>query len=266
MTIMRNREKKLADVLRDPKNAQGIKPQLFENGRPIEYYSPRRDVQKVSGHTYVRLMDNDDFVCNVVIEKPAESLDSQADSALEFIIDADFRPQVTASMIKAAHLTLFKLFGYRDVLSPGGLYVGSILRGFFEKFKPPAKCEDADVAAYFREFKDMVAPVVTADFLGGTIVDNRLLGVFGGSECLFAIGVIVKAGKDKFCVFVPGTDAGISTYLSFQKERPQSIAVRVMQWMPASAEKEAHFECLDGEPARLVFAKETRPSEGCLWW
>jgi hypothetical protein len=41
--------------------------------------------------------------------------------------------------------------------------------------------------------------------LQGTIVDNRVLACIGGSEGMFALGVIVKAASDEFCVYLLGT-------------------------------------------------------------
>jgi hypothetical protein len=179
---------------------------------------------------------------------------------LAFLIDADFRPEVTASMIKAAHLTLFKMFGYRHVFSPTGRYLASILRDFFEEYKPPAKCHESDVANYFCEFETMVVPIMKAEHLNGTITDNRLLSVFGSSGTIFAMGVVVKAGTDMFCVFVPGMEVAINTYFSFLKEPPRSIAVKTTQWLPEAAGEASHFGIADGEPTRLYFAtEEPRP-------
>jgi len=261
ITIIRNRGKDLADVLRDPQLRRRIRPKLIENETPIGHYHPSPGRPTVDGHTLVRLLDNGEMICDLAVKTSVDHLLSLTDSSLAFLIDADFRPEVTASMIKAAHLTLFKMFGYRHVFSPTGQYLASILRDFFEKYKPPAKCRESSVAEHFLPFEKMIVPLMeVADNLKGTVTDNRLLSVFGGSGSIFAMGVIVKAGPDMFCVFVPGMPNAINTYFSFLKERPHSIAVKVTQWFPGTAGEESHFGIPDGEPNRLCFAVENAGS------
>ena len=158
-------------------------------------------------------------------------------------------------MIKAAHLTFFKLFGYKYVFSVTGCYLASILRDFFQKYNRP------DVMRYFSqvEIMNMVVPLTeVGEQLKGTVTDGRLLSVFGSSGNIYAMGVIVNAGKDTFCVFVPGMESTIDTYFGFLRERPKSIAVKVTQWVQATASEEAHFGIPKGEPTRLFFAAESR--------
>ena len=198
-------------------------------------------------------------ICNLGINKSEDYLLSLPDSALQFVIDADFWPQVIASMIKAAHLTLFKMFGYEHVFSPDGMYVASILRDFFEKYKRPAKPKDADVADYFRHFETMVVPMMKCDDLVGTITDSRLLSVFDNRDRIFAMGVAVNAGSDMFCVFVPGMGAAIDTYFSFLNAQPPSIAVKLTRLSSGTADKESHFEILEGDPGRFFFSTPSGP-------
>jgi hypothetical protein len=110
------------------------------------------------------------------------------------------------------------------------------LREFFEKYNRP------DVARYFSqvEIMNMVVPLMeVGERLKGTVTDGRLLSVFGSSGNIYAMGVIVNAGKDTFCVFVPGMESAIDTYFGFLRERPKSIAVKVTQWVQATASEKA---------------------------
>jgi hypothetical protein len=256
VTIIRNKGKKLTDILRDTKVKGKIKPKLLDNETVIGHYFPKPGAPSVGGHTVAKLIDNGQSICNLAIKKAENDLLSLTDSDLAFVIDADFQPEVTASMIKAAHLTLFKLFGYKHVFSVTGCYLASILRDFFEKYKPPAKCQETHVADYFCRFESMVVPILKAERLKGTATDNRLLSVFGSSGNIYAMGVIVNAGEDTFCVFVPGMESAIDTYFSFLEERPKSIAVKVTQLFQATASEETHFGIPPGEPTRLFFAAE----------
>jgi hypothetical protein len=253
VTIIRNREKELIAILLDPTVKGKIRPKLLDNEIPIGHYLPKPGAPEVEGHTVAKLIDSGELICNLAIKKSEDHLFSLTDSDLAFVIDADFQPEVTASMIKAAHLTLFKLFGYKHVFSVTGRYLASILRDFCEKFNRP------DVARYFSqvEIMNMVVPLMeVSERLKGTVTDGRLLSVFGSSGNIYAMGVIVNAGKDTFCVFVPGMERAIDTYFGFLRERPKSIAVKVTQWVQATAREESHFGIPEGEPTRLVFAAE----------
>jgi hypothetical protein len=126
VTIIHNRGKELTEILRDPKIKGKIKPKLIDNETPIGHYFPEPSAPPVEGHTIAKLIDNGELICNLAIKKSEEYLFSLADSDLAFVIDADFQPEVTASMIKAAHLTLFKMFGYKHVFSVTGCCLASV--------------------------------------------------------------------------------------------------------------------------------------------
>jgi hypothetical protein len=89
--------------------------------------------------------------------------------------------------------------------------------------------------------------------LAGTAIDNRLLAAIGGTEGTFAFGVLIPASPDDgFCVWLPSClGKTIDTYFSFLKEPPTSIAVKLIQFCPANAEKEAHWATSNEEPIRL---------------
>jgi hypothetical protein len=69
---------------------------------------------------------------------------------------------------------------------------------------------------------------------------------------MFAIGVIVPAGSDSFCVFLPAEDGRtIDTYLGFLKEPPQSIAVKLFKFCPATTHEAAKFITAPTDPFRI---------------
>ncbi len=89
--------------------------------------------------------------------------------------------------------------------------------------------------------------------LAGTAIDNRLLAAIGGTEGMFATGVLIPASPDDaFCVWLPSCHGRtIDTYFSFLKEPPPSIAVRMIRFCPADGEREAHWSTPNEEPIRL---------------
>ncbi|HEX2619164.1 MAG TPA: hypothetical protein VHL11_03425, partial [Phototrophicaceae bacterium] len=66
-----------------------------------------------------------------------------------------------ASLIKAAHLTLFGLFGYSYALSASGRFIGhDILGDFFSKnHTNPKKKVLENAQIFFKEFFNMVPPI-----------------------------------------------------------------------------------------------------------
>jgi hypothetical protein len=207
--------------------------------------------------------EDDNPIHSVTVKCSKEELFATADGELSIRIDADFRYAGIASMLKAAHLTFFKLFGYKYVFSYSGKYLGDILRRFYENHIPPAKCSDTAIKKYFRPFETMVVPLEGAAIhFKGTLTDNRAIFHYGKSGSVFAIGVIVKAGPAVFCVFMPGMDSAIDTYFDFLKSPPTSVAVKIAQYCPGSGEEKGYWEIPDGEPIRVAMhPPDSEPSE-----
>jgi hypothetical protein len=89
---------------------------------------------------------------------------------------------------------------------------------------------------------------------------NRLIAAIGGTEGMFATGVLIPASPDDvFCVWLPsGHGKTFDTYFGFLKEPPPSIAVRTIQFCPANGEREAHWSTPNEEPIRLELPDKLR--------
>ncbi len=93
-------------------------------------------------------------------------------------IEKDIRLSALVSLIKAAHLTLFKILGYRYAFSAGGYFVGrNILGEFFLQNQGKTKKEILDNAhLFFKEFVHMARPLHSSEVnFQGTVSDNQLL-------------------------------------------------------------------------------------------
>ena len=100
--------------------------------------------------------------------------------------------------------------------------------------------------------------------LAGTVIDNRILAAIGGTEGVFAFGVLIPAGPDDaFCVWLPSClGKTINTYFSFLKEPPPSLAVKMIHFCPADDERGVHWSTSNEEPIRLAMPdKLLRPNE-----
>lgn len=252
VTVVEDRGKNPFSIWLDPEMRKRHRPRLEYNGQPWGHYFPKGDSPKVQGQTPVLLEGPDGSTHKIVVKVDADVLMGADDAKVNLIIERDFRPPVTASMLKAAYLTMFLIFGYDHVFRSSGLFLASILRDFYEQFKPPTRIAKEDVEDYFLPYSRMISPLVVADktLLQGSIVDRRFIACVSMSKENFALGVIVKAKDDMFCVFLP-TDQGINTYFSFLNEPPPSIAGRITQYCEADAEGADRWLIGKGDPIRL---------------
>ena len=255
---MQGRTKTAFEKWIDPKLNRRYRPRLFSKGEAVEHYITK-EIKSVPGHTPLVVTNaGGDILGNMVIKKAPDEVKAlhATDMQVVAVPPATFVPAIIASVLKAAHLTMFNLIGYKHVFSTAGLYLAGILRDFYERFKNSKKRSLAgELAVAFRPHVSLISPMILKNpsILAGTAVDNRLLAAIGGTEGMFATGVLIPASPDDaFCVWLPsGHGKTIDTYFGFLKEPPPSIAVRLIRFCPADGEREAHWSTPDEEPIRL---------------
>jgi hypothetical protein len=105
---------------------------------------------------------------------------------------------------KSAHLALFRILGYRHVLSPAGRYLRQALASFYTD-----KADKAQSSRYFSRFAGAVKPVlndIPVDS-GSTLDDGSLWFHYepGGCEknLLFAISCLFRVNGRMVTVMVP---------------------------------------------------------------
>ena len=255
VTAIEDRNKDLVEVLMNPQLRRKLRPTLEFQGKKLEYYLPQKKSKQVKGHKLLKLAGVDGTtICDLAIKTAAHKLIPSEGNKIEIVVQRDFRPPVVAAMLKAAHLTLFQMLGYKHVFSPTGIFAGDILGKFFDKYKTPRNVTKKIMDDYFGRQSNMVAPLYEEgeQLLRGTATDKRLIVALSATLGPFAIGVVVKAGSKKFCVLLP-TDSGksIDIYFSFLKEPPPSIVARFMQFCPKDEKGEARWEVPAGEPMRI---------------
>src|SRR5262249_3338992 len=131
-----------------------------------------------------------DFVLKMGLE---EVLAAQ-DKAWRLVADKDCRLSSVISLIKAAYLTLFHMFGYAYALSGAGYAVGAqILGNFYRKSNGNRQLARSIAPEWFRQYVHMVRPIESSDKVmwRGTIEDNVALTCHTEGGQLFALGVIV---------------------------------------------------------------------------
>ena len=229
-----------------------VKPRLELEGKDIGHYFTKKPSQ-VPGQTAIQVTGQDGkLLNNLVIKKSSEELAALHGQTLHVVVEHDFRPAVIASVLKAAHLTMFRMLGYKHVFSPAGRYLAAILGEFYKVHgdKRGHDLKDA-LATYFRRYACMIScAMLDRSVLAGTVTDNRFLACIGATRGMFATGTFVDAGKDAFCVWLPAGD-GIDTYLGFVNEPPVSVLAKILRFCPATEHGEASFTTSDEEPFRM---------------
>jgi hypothetical protein len=261
ISAVQDRTKTAFEKWIDPKLNRRYRPQLFSKGVPVEHYITK-EIKSVPGHTPLVVTNTGgDILGNLVIKQVPDEVKALHATDMQVVAmpPATFVPAIIASVLKAAHLTMFNMMGYKHVFSTAGLYLAGILREFYEKFKNSKKRSLAnELASAFRPHASLISPMILKNppILAGTALDNRLLAAIGGTEGLFAIGVLIPASPDDaFCVWLPSSHGKtIDTYFSFLKEPPPSIAVKLIQFCPADGEHQAHWITSKEEPIRLEMA------------
>lgn len=149
----------------------------------------------------------------------------------EFQVEKDLGLPARASVLKAAHLTMFHLLGYRYALSAGGLFLGkTVLGDIFLKTQGMERSWTLDIAEdHFRQFSSMVRPFValSPDFCG-TLTD-RLVHFFMRGQQVWACQVVVRTGDQRYAAIVPFLEDADSAALfhSFLESPSRKVEVTV---------------------------------------
>lgn len=121
-------------------------------------------------------------------------------------IEKDIRLAALVSMLKAAHLTLFEMLGYRYALSAGGHFLGrDILGEFFLSNKGRNKADIiANGLSHFREFANMMRPVLNPPLdLKGTAADQFVYVCRCDADTPWGMMVFIRTSHLVHSVVVP---------------------------------------------------------------
>jgi hypothetical protein len=138
----------------------------------------------------------------------------------EIVIEKDIRLPALVSLLKAAHLTLFEMLGYRYALSAGGIFLGrDVLGKFFLRNRDLSKADVLiDAASYFREFKNMMRPVMNAPpEAPDTVTDRFLFVCHCEAEIPWALIVFIRTSDLLHAVLVPvlETQSAAARFVTF---------------------------------------------------
>ena len=166
------------------------------------------------------VMEQEGQAVPVVLKMSRDVMASSVEGNWELEVSKDIRIAALVSLIKAAHLPLFDLLGYRYALSAAGEFVGrQILGEFFRQNRDNSKSDVLQNAhSFFREFVTMVRPILSSGYdFKGTITGKTFFICWGSSESAWAMIVVIRIGSQLHAVMVPVSSQPkmIATYLGF---------------------------------------------------
>ena len=147
----------------------------------------------------------------------------------QIVIEKDIRLPALVSLLKAAHLTLFEMLGYRYALSAGGIFLGrTVLGDFFLQNRGRSKTNILkNAASHFREFANMVRPVSSpATTLQDTVTDRFLFVC--EAQTPWAFIVFIRTSDLVHAVLVPVFEAPSAAprFVSFLRDEGGPIQAR----------------------------------------
>jgi hypothetical protein len=219
-------------VLGDKKLSKKFGSKILLEGQEIPYRS--KPSKPVPGFARVGLGDGPSPPM-LEINMTPETLAASAHANWEFVMVKDLRIATFVSLIKAAHLILFHLLGYRYATSAAGLLVGRDILGQF--FKTHVRCSRTEVLSnawsHFKEFAHMFRPLKHVDVgYQGTLADHMLLLCHSTSGGMWAKIVLVKLADQMHAVMIPlfTSSDSVPTFLEFMKNENEQIQVSTAEF------------------------------------
>lgn len=235
-------------VLLDPDLSRKIPVKLFHENKEIPFYI---DNGKSSiSHPTLTLQDGGTAIVKLKLKVSSDELPDAG--PIHFEMGRDFVPEATAAYIKAAHLTMFHLFGYDYCESASGVELARILRTFYNDAKDlRAQNRRSYLQGHFAQYAGMILPFYgfNPETVRGSIADRRFFFSMGASGDIFAFGVLVRANTHMAAVFLlPDKVERLDTYFEFVKHiEKHEFRYYLAEYVSASENEGAHWSVFDKE-------------------
>jgi hypothetical protein len=227
-----------------------FQPRILKNGEPVSFTS--QPFPPSAPFVRVELGDGPGAPTIGLKMRPEEMIESAREN-WEFVVFKDARVSALVSLIKAAHLTLFHLLGYRYARTVTGHFVGyDILGRFYVANRGRPKQEIlANAWSHFYEFRHMFRPLLLKNIgYEGTVRDRKVLFCHGSSGGIWAMIVLVRTAEQMNAVMVPafGSADSVATFLGFLNNESETIQVSTAEfdiqnqrWIIYSDREEKHW-------------------------
>ena len=229
---IQEKERQVDEVIADKDLVRQLKPKFVSDDEVVEHYHSKGDVPPT--HSQVTLFTQNKNI-QLALKRSPEAMLNAENKNWKIRIDKNINLPAIVSLLKATHLTLFHLLGYRYVQSNSGCFLGKIVLGdFFLKAQEMERGDTLDLAkAHFKQFVNMVRPVVAKPCpFKGTLTDHWLYVLMNGDQPPWAEMVFVQTESHLSAVLVPTMDdeENIIRFFGFLKQPCSRINVRPAQW------------------------------------
>jgi hypothetical protein len=187
-------------IIADPALSNKLRPEILLGGEVIEHFLARGPVPD---HLTEAIADGG---VRLGLKIHPDDAIIAIGKGCEMRIGQDARLPALVSLLKAAHLTLFDLLGYRYALSQGGRFLGrTVLGDFFFENESLGKADVLkNAVSHFAKFANMVRPLLDSPVeVHGTASDGLLFVCFLEPQTLWAYIVFIRTSKELHAVLVP---------------------------------------------------------------
>jgi hypothetical protein len=253
LTLQYRDKKNLLDSLGNAALGRLLRPRIFFKGDELEYYAPTKILP--AAHSRIVVEQEGKRPVPLVIKLAPAQLLSGIDTDLDIRIEKDIRLPALVSLLKAAHLTMFDMLGYRYALSSGGHFLGhDILGAFYQANRQHDKTVVLSAAnIHFREFVNLVRPILSAPpAFNGTATDKCLF-VCTGSPKPWAFMALIKTGEHMHGVLVPILEdaEGAARFASMLKSSTPRFEVRLARYEGSRWEMETNSRMIEWPAANF---------------
>lgn len=234
---------RVREILENVELRRKVPYSVSVEGKLVECYEVNG--HSAISHPVVGLENDSGQFLKLALKMSADEIPETAH--LRIAVERDYTPEAVATLLKAAHLTMFAVFGYQYVFSAAGLDVARVLREFYLLNRHlPRKDQIASMKTYFPQFAGMIIPLggYQDGIVSGSIKDRRFIVCVGSSGHFYSLGVLVKTGDQMSVVLLaPDRAEVMDTYISFTKERWKNpFRYHLADFVDATFSHQAHWK------------------------
>ncbi len=220
------------EILADKNLGKKLGAKILLNDEPVSFTSH----PSASGNKFVGVRLGDEPDAKVIkVKMNQEKFGEATNERWEIDVNKDLRIASVVSLIKAAHLTLFHLAGYKYALSAAGYHVGRGILGHFYRSNVGRTKEEilTESLKYFRKYGPMVRELRMVDHsYQGTVSDRKLLVCHTSSGGFWAQIVFLRTGRQLHIVMIPAfySDDSVDTFDGFLSNDNERIQVSTVEF------------------------------------
>ena len=246
----------VGEAFSDKDTFRRFRPRLSVDGTEVDYYVAHGPVPKT--HTAGEIVIDGRAVPIGIKLVPSEFMSLQ-EGAWVFEVEKDVRLAAFVSTLKAAHLSMFHLLGYRYALSAGGRFVGKTILGDLYMESQGKKRSRALSLAHdhCRPYVNMVRPVIEMPpGFRGTVTD-RLVHFFTSGGFPWAVITFIQTGDQNHAAVLPIIEdiESEKRFHGFLESPPKTIEVRTGRINPGGIELSPRSQVMEWPEANFDAAQ-----------